>query len=158
MEHKCKKTDIKSIEKCELNAEIIKKALEEFGKDKPNACPYCPSCPALNYSIKVIEELTEKNAIQTITAIELDKQVQRLTEENERLRAENEIKSQKRANIFEIADAFERGRTDGIQKMQERLKAEAYPFPCAIGVEYAVPYCKVEQIAKEMLEGKTNDS
>jgi hypothetical protein len=44
-----------------------------------------------------IEELTEENeaiseryAIQVVTAIELDKQVQRLTEENERLRGENE--------------------------------------------------------------------
>lgn len=43
-------------------------------------------------------------------------------------------------------------RADTVRKMQERLRKEAYPFPCAIGVEYAVPYCKVDQIAKEILE------
>lgn len=76
----------------------------------------------------------------------------RLTEENERLRDENEIKSQKRANIFEISNAFERGRIDGIQKMQERLKAEkstAFGSQCEV-----IPFYVIDQIAKEMLEDK----
>lgn len=47
--------------------------------------------------------------------------IEQLTEENERLRAENEIKSQKRANIFEIANAYERGKADTVREMQERL-------------------------------------
>ena len=52
-----------------------------------------------------------------------------------------------------LTEENERLRADTVRKMQERLKAEAYPFPCAIGVEYAVPYCKIDQIAKEMVEG-----
>lgn len=71
-----------------LNAEEIIKALEKLGTDEPNPCPYCPSCPALNYALRVVEELTEDKAIQVITAIELDKQVERLTEENEDLNAQ----------------------------------------------------------------------
>ncbi len=42
--------------------------------------------------------------------------------EIERLQRDNFIKSQKRANIFEIADGFERGRTAGIKEFAERLK------------------------------------
>lgn len=85
-----------------------------------------------------------------------EQRIKELTEENERLRVDNEIKSQKRANIFEITNAFERGRTDGVRKMQERLKAEMrntarYSFGrreySVIGEEF------IDQIAKEMLEG-----
>ena len=46
---------------------------------------------------------------------------------------------------------------DTVRKMQERLRKEAYPFPCAIGVEYAIPICKIDQIAKEMLEGENEN-
>lgn len=42
------------------------------------------------------------------------------------MKEELEIKSQKRANIFEIADAFERGRRDAIEEFAERLKEKAY--------------------------------
>ena len=42
-----------------------------------------------------------------------------------RQKAEIEVLSQKRANIFEITDAFERGRKKGVQQLAERLKFEA---------------------------------
>lgn len=78
-----------------------------------------------------------------------EQRIKELTEENERLREDNEIKSQKRANIFEIADAFERGRTDGARKMQERLKG-AFNFGHTI-LEKSI--CDIiDQIAKEMVE------
>ena len=80
----------------------------------------------------------------------------RVQEENERLRAENEIKSQKRANIFEITNAFERGRTDGVRKMQERIKAEKFHHK---NFGYLVYLADIDRIAKEMLEegGNKND-
>lgn len=39
MEHKCKKTDLKTVEKCNLNAEQIKKAMECCSKDDCDNCP-----------------------------------------------------------------------------------------------------------------------
>ncbi len=87
----------------ELNREQIKKAME-CCYDNNLSCIDCPfqdtdkyfECSNLaNSALALINELTEENAklheqnaIQVVTAIELDKQVQRLTEENERLRAE----------------------------------------------------------------------
>lgn len=50
--------------------------------------------------------------------------INRLQAENERLQTENLILSQKRANIFEIINAVERGRIRGIKEFAERLKEE----------------------------------
>ena len=36
-----------------------------------------------------------------------------------------------------------------LRQFAERLKEKSYPFPCAIGVEYAVPYCKIDETLKE---------
>ena len=83
--------------------------------------------------------------------LELRLKVEELTEENERLREDNEIKSQKRANIFEIANAFERGRTNGVRKMQERLKEKAFSVPTVYNSYFGR---MIDQIAKEMLKGK----
>ena len=44
-----------------------------------------------------------------------------------------------------------------IADMQKMLKAEAYPFPCAIGVEYAVPHCKIDQISAELKKKYTEE-
>ena len=44
--------------------------------------------------------------------------------ENERLQEECFIKSQKRANIFEISESFERGRIKGIKEFAEMIKIE----------------------------------
>lgn len=38
-----------------------------------------------------------------------------------------------------------------LKQFAERLKKKAYPFPCAIGVEYAIPHCKVDETLKECL-------
>ena len=81
----------------------------------------------------------------------------KLSEENERLRADNEIKSQKRANIFEIANAFERGRTDGVRKMQERLSLEFDRMHKSNFMTPEVRQWIIDQIAKEMLEGIKNE-
>lgn len=51
-------------------------------------------------------------------------------------------------------NGYEKGRVDAIREMQERLTKDAYPFPCAIGVEYAVPICKIDQTAKEIINKK----
>ncbi|MBR2342998.1 MAG: hypothetical protein IKA64_01945 [Clostridia bacterium] len=114
----------------ELNREQIIKALE---------CCYikksCENCPYECGNSVCIDKL-ERDTLSLIT------------EENERLRAENEIKSQKRANIFEIANAYERGQADTVRKMLDIMAENAtnnYPRTVRLDV--------VERKAKEMLEG-----
>jgi hypothetical protein len=96
---------------------------------------------------------TVKNALALINSQE--QRLKELTEENERLREYNEIKSQKRANIFEIANAFERGRTDGVRKMQERLTSFFANDDNLKYNEVDAEYVneQIYKIAKEMVEG-----
>ena len=82
MEHKCKKADVKPIEKCELNKEQIIKALECCTNFTPSSCDKCPFEPkgdCYKGSMGCNDELM-KNALSIINE---------LTEENERLRANN---------------------------------------------------------------------
>lgn len=50
--------------------------------------------------------------------------INRQKAENEELKVENQILKQKRANIFEQIEGFERGKIKGIQEFAERLKEE----------------------------------
>ena len=151
----------------EFNREQIIKALEcctncSCGTE----CPYYeyePCQTALDKDVlSLIKELTEENESWQKSLItqkenadkayyELACEVENLRAENERLREDNEIKSQKRANIFEIANAYERGKADTVRKMQERLKEAFNHYPQRCG-----ECCKekVDQISKKMLEGK----
>lgn len=123
-----------------LNAEQIKKALQCFHQRILDT--------------HLADDIREGEMMAILDALALinlqEQRIKELAEKNERLRVDNEIKSQKRANIFEITNAFDRGRTDGVRKMQERLKAKAMGFPNYIGEVIAARW--VDQIAKEMLE------
>lgn len=135
-----------------LNAEQIKKALE---------CCYdahcCEGCHFDN-----MNRCVDKLGVETFALIKSQEQrIAELTEENERLRVDNEILKMPRATIFEIADAFERGRrkgkSDTVRKMQERLKAhlEKPEFPWD---SFTVSEEVIDQIANELLtEGAKNE-
>ncbi len=132
-----------------LNAETIKKALECCGAvyTEPNNCSACPLDSKRN-----CRYLVHRLALALITSQE--QRIKELTEEKERLREDNEIKSSKRANIFEIANAFERGRTDGVQEMQERLKTKMNDLSRMGGIfdtYYLVSKSFIDQIAKDMI-------
>jgi hypothetical protein len=95
--------------------------------------------------------LTEVNALQTITLIEFDKQVQRLTEENERLRGD----CAKGANA--LIEEIQKNRTieaDTVREMQHKIWLEF--SDCHVEDEICVGSFRasVDQIAKEMLEGE----
>ena len=45
-------------------------------------------------------------------------------------------------------------RTEAIKEFAERLKKLTYPFPCAIGAEYAVTIRAIDDLVKEMTEEK----
>ena len=93
-----------------LNAEQVKRGLECLNNKIDRDCDTCPifwkarkstvtqncrhiildaALALINSQEQRIKELTEENAIQVITAIELDKQMQRLTEENAMLLEDN---------------------------------------------------------------------
>ena len=164
-----------------LNAEFIIKSLEYFIEDE------CASRTVVHDALDLItsqeqriKELAEEveslgaekehldlvveGKLKRTTALE--KQVLKLTEENERLHAtcteferkcaslndENERLRASSIDYRNIPYIIAEAKADTVRKMKERLRKEAYPFPCAIGVEYAVPICKIDQIAKEMLK------
>lgn len=144
----------------ELNAETIEKALE-CCYDNDKSCLTCPfqsaytPCVNLNKNaLALIKELTSALTKKETEYNELYELTEDLRNENERLKADNEIKSQKRANIFEIANAFERGRTDGVRKMSEMLKdyLDDY-YHSGEDALLDVPDM-IDLIAKEILEGE----
>lgn len=46
-------------------------------------------------------------------------------------------------------DSYQKGYKDGIKEFAERLREKSYPFPCAIGVEYAVTIRTINDTLKE---------
>jgi hypothetical protein len=109
-----------------------------------------------------IEELTEENeaiseryAIQVVTAIELDKQVQRLTEENERLRAcvmsEEQVRVIAKATI---EDGISIIRADTVRKYREQLHRAFAHSDSKDKFNKGVFLEMVDLIAKEMEEGE----
>ena len=46
---------------------------------------------------------------------------------------------------------IEKSKAEAIKEFAERLKEKAYPFPCAIGVEYAVTIRAINDLVKEMV-------
>ena len=117
MEHKCKKADVKPIEKCELNKEQIIKALDYCSSG--GNCMNCPEdknnprlsktgCMAVQMrnALSLINELTEEveglkqcveheHASFMETFGEWNDKCAKLAEENERLRAELAERPQK---------------------------------------------------------------
>lgn len=110
---------------------------------------------------KYVKDIHSLDASIEYLAGECRVKFKRLTEENERLKnsitfqvvmPDEKMEEIKAECLERVALDVKECRADTVRKMQERLRKEAYPFPCAIGTEYAVPYCKIDQIAKEMLE------
>ena len=92
MEHKCKKTDLKTVEKCELNREEIIKALECCGtSDK--SCSYCPlakdyspcSKTMADNALSLIKELTAENKLLNVELGNANSEILRLIEEKKEL-------------------------------------------------------------------------
>ena len=75
----------------------------------------------INRQQEEIQQITEKfNCQQTVYA-DLSKIIKDQKAEIERLKAENLFLSQKRANIFEIINANEKGRIRGIKEFENLL-------------------------------------
>jgi hypothetical protein len=142
MEHKCKKTDIKTTEKCELNRDEIIKALE-IHSDKEdscmNKCPYsgrryCGSDMA-NDALSLIKELTEENERLNQSCTNLEQECKKW---QDRIKIECEYTER-----------------ITVRKMQERFIAEIEQTPNANEHFIKAWTSKIDQIAKEMLEEGT---
>lgn len=169
MEHKCNKSDAKAIEKCELNANEIMKALECCNKNNFSKCTECPCGKVYQFcsqelcleALSLIKELTEENERLTNNIVEQSAENMMLIGENKRLQKalNTDISivrvsrgSGKTAHLREVGrikvDAI---RADTVRKMQERLKEhlEKPEFPWD---SFTVAEEVIDQIAKEMLE------
>lgn len=155
-----------------LNAEQIKKALERNIRVSM-ALDY--DCPRITYSklkdalalitsqeqrIKELGEELDDAKRDTIPklrlsleranamGVEADKTIQKLTEENERLRANTKSATE----ILNFKFAYDAGKADTVRKMQERLKKQR--FSDITPHDYDLLHCFIDGVAKEMLEGE----
>ena len=87
-------------------------------------------------------KLAEANAIQTITAVEINKQVQRLTEEV------NDLKEDK--ELYSVFCEDYKGQIKKLAEENERLRADvAKEFTCVFGTPHKVSDCPItDEIAK----------
>ena len=113
---------------------------------------------------KIFEEnkrLTEDNAWAAKRILEADKKNKQLTEENEWLRAENEtlkIATNDLNSVIcdchdKLAEMLSQKETDTVRKMQERFIAEIEQTPNANEHFIKAWKSKIDQIAKDILEG-----
>lgn len=105
----------------------------------------CIKCPMLKH--KPCDYTLHKNALDLI---------KRLQEENEKLKTENQILSQKRFNIFERIEYSDKLKSKAIKEYKEKLKEHAYLDSGITGFqEMVVDLSDIENIAEEMVgEGK----
>lgn len=150
----------------ELKRDLIIKALECCKSPKLTKCDGCPRekedghCMyRLNEdALSLIKELTEQVEKDNKTIIDLyheaetylaqrdclRNQVKNLTEENEKIGIEN----------FELVCELSRIKDSTVRKMQERLTKEFNRMHITNFITVEVRQWIIDQIAKEMLEGK----
>lgn len=119
-------------------------------------CKMCPMydgtddvCPLTSEMILDLINRQKEQINGLIAAQEtLQKHLVEKNTEIERLTEENEILSQKRANIFEITNAYERGRAESIAEFWIKVRAYAVAMGCYHIVEYG------DGVVKEIDGGK----
>jgi histidinol phosphatase-like PHP family hydrolase len=149
-----------------LNAEQVKKALECWASGKPCEGGVCDLFDASTFTCdrwtgknalalitsqeQRIAELTEEVAVKVVTLIELDKQIKRLTEENERLvtaLANYDRQTDVRiAEEYYTAEAYEELREEN-ERLNETLKLYR-KYNTAIKAERANT---VKQLSKKLI-------
>lgn len=115
----------------------------EIVKDLECCLRDVPPCYACKYDADTI---TPDECMGNLMKDTLDL-INRQKAEIENLNIELKIKSQKRANIFEITDAFERGRSRGIKEFADKLKKSQSVTNC----ESEWLYLDIDDLVKEMV-------
>ena len=146
MEHKCKKTDVKSIEKCD--AEQINDILDKMDFFQGQRA----SRELWNGKPFDVQEQDIANFSRDVALIKA--YINELTDENERLRAEIDNGAEVCHNCHtEYANKIEQARADTVREMQERLK-ERNKVYCINEADLKEMNCVIDQIAKEVLKQK----
>jgi hypothetical protein len=141
--------------------EVIK-ALECCASSNTSiACKGCPfdesgvCCEQENAVLKVALVLINRQKTEIDILIRkhdsLLDEISEMDAEIERLNAVSEICGDCHK---QYAEKIERAKSEAIKEFAERLKKKTYPFPCAIGVENAVTIRAINNLVKEMTEGK----
>ena len=155
MEHKCNKSGVKAIEKCELNREQIIKALESCTNCTCNHAKTDTECPLVkmdfckNYlmkqSLSLIKELTEENKrlkkyeIAYETPLGKQTMPNLLSLEGEAARLYTQIQNKVKA--------------DTVRKMQDMVAVHFGTYTDTDTVKVLDVFRLLGKIAKEMLEG-----
>lgn len=111
--------------------EIIK-ALECCGRESCLSCPYRDGkCHQGNPMIRDARDLINRQKVE----------IEQLKEEANRYQ-----------NLYCMAvDDIETAKSEAIREFAERLKKKVYPFPCAVGVEYAVTVRAMDDLVTNMI-------
>jgi hypothetical protein len=153
VEHKCNKSDIKAIEKCELNPKQIIKALEEklenYRDCEAQFKIKLDITEVIANTLSLINELTEENKAWQKELVDTKEQANKAYYE---LACEVE---DLRAIAEQYQKQFEEAKADTVREMQEMLK-----YTLCINNEenteffdYVYTLETIDQIAKEMVEG-----
>ncbi len=123
-----------------LNAEVVKKALECCTK---GGCALCPNFKKVPCQIPLM-----RDALALINS--QDQRIKELAEENERLRATRyQITAEGKLEMIPTAELVQ---ADTVRKMQERLTKEFDRMHKSNFLTVEVRQWIIDQIAKEMLE------
>lgn len=126
--------------------EIIK-ALECCSKKN------CKQCPNFSEDIECSEKLINLTLDYIARQLhELQERYEEAQAEIEKLKNENFILSQKRANIFEITEAYGRGKSETVKEFADRLKKDIFNTEYHIDRYYRR---SIDKLVKEMV-GKNN--
>ena len=128
------------------DSEIIKEATEAVEKGLDAGYAVGQLLNIINSQKVEIKFLRSSKDLNKAEFNEIKVKLKLKDAEIERLKAENEIKSQKRANIFEIVDAYERGRTKGIKEFTKGFEKRCI----AGGIYPAFVKRSLERVKKEM--------
>jgi hypothetical protein len=110
-------------------------------------------CGFSSYKLELVRKWLEEEF--EVVERDIDGLLDRQQAEIERLKEELEIRNQKRASIFEISNAYERGRTKAIKEFAERLKGKFAIFQYVSVVFYSKVISIIDNLVKE-LEGDVN--
>ena len=115
---------------------VIKQALNEFNRQKAE-----------------VDELQHRNAELDIELKAMRGAANSYKAAVERLETETLILSQKRANIFEITQAYERGRAEAIKEFAERLKNSLFSVSKTTDGHYVhhISGDEIDNLVKEMV-------
>ena len=173
--HPLENTKYSQKEETIVDKSMIIKALECLSKpnsspDDRQKCyfmwkePTCFNCyhEVARNALALIKELTEANATQIVTAIELDKQVERLTEENERLKVVLKMNDAPFPEGLDIVNKFcdsriQEARADTVREMQDRLAMHFGTYRPDETIKVHDMFKLIEKISNEILNNTEDE-